>query len=127
MKILKDGKIKVYSSGKEMPIGRYSLFQSYLAKSYDIELILQKAKAYMQEDKFEDCETEMNNAIFSLNEAKKGVGILTYCFAILVAEIAGKQANDTTIEGLDTVIAALNEMNVTQQDIEDCVEEVKKK
>lgn len=119
--------IKLYSSPKEMPIGRYSDFQKYLASEINIDSSLARAKAFAEEGKADDCITEIDNAIFSLNEQKNSVGILTYCFAVFVAEIGGKVANDTTIEGLNTTIGALQSLNITQYEIESCVEELKKK
>lgn len=130
MKSLKEGRIKIFSSGKEMPIGRYSDFQKYLVQSIDINSLittLNRSKAYCQEDRKEDCEIEIDNSIQAVLILNNGLSMQSYCFAILVAEIDGKQAKDTTIDGLDLIISQLNDIGLTQKDIEDSIEDVKKK
>ena len=132
MKIIKSGdhEIKVFSSAREMPIGRYSDFQKYLSSRTGIDglnITLNKAKAYLQEGKLEDSEIEINNAITGVLSLQSGVDVLSYGFAIMVVEIDGKMANDTTIEGLNSTLEKLRDIQITQQDLEDSVIDLKKK
>ena len=133
MKIIKTQsgvEVKIFSSAKDMPIGRYSIFQSYLVKNIGVEsflAFLNRAKVFLQEGDFENAEVEINNSITGVLSLNNGIGLHTHCFAILVAEIDGKQARDTTDEGLGVVIEQLKALNITQAEIEDSVEEVKKK
>ena len=122
--------IKLYSSAKEMPIGRYSDFQKYLISDTSFDFLvssLKKSKAFLEESKFEDCSIEINNSLLAVLSLRGGVGTLSYAFAVMVAEIDYKTANDTTIDGLNAVIEQLKTMQITQQDIEDSVEDLKKK
>ena len=48
-------------------------------------------------------------------------------FAVLVAEIGGQAQQDTTLEGLQMVVARLSELDFTYAEIEDEVESLKKK
>ena len=133
MKLLRNGEIKIYSSAKEMPIGRYSDFQKYLIQDIGIEglfSILNRAKSFSQEGMNKECEIEIDNANKAILSLKDGLPITSYCFAVLVAEIGLKQpliCNDTTIEGLNHTISLLEKLNITQKEIEDAIEEVKKK
>ena len=127
MKILKEGQVKIFSSAKEMPIGRYADFQKYLSANSDPVQGLQRVKAFIQEGRNEDAITEIDNAIQASNEAKNSVGILSYPFAVLVAEISGKVVNDTTIDGLNRTVELLTEIGISQEDCDNAVEEVKKK
>ena len=118
--------IKIFSSAKEMSIGRYSDFQKYLTTP-DLQTSLLRIKAFNQEGKAEDIDIEVNNAIEALLNLQSGIGVYTLPFACIVAEISGKVANDTTIDGLNTIVEQLKALDITQYDIEMSVEELKKK
>ena len=133
MRILKTDsghEIAVYSSAKEMPIGRYSDFQKYLISDIGVEQLngfLERAKAYTEEAKQEDAIVEINNALQAITSLKSGVSILTYAFAVLVAQIDGNGVIDTTFEGLTRIIETLRSFDITQAEIEDAILDVKKK
>jgi len=119
-----DGEIKIYSSPKEMPIGRYSDFQKYLAMDSSIVSKMEKAKAYLQEGNLDAVEAEINNVISGCLSLENSLVIGSYAFVVLVAEIGGKPCNDTTIEGLTDT---LSKLNISQQDAESYISIVKKK
>jgi hypothetical protein len=133
MKLIRGGEVKIYSSAKEMPIGRYADFQKYLVQNIDVRdltSILSKATAFSQEGMNKECEIEIENANKAILSLQTGIPITSYCFAVLVAEIGLKQpliCNDTTIDGLNQTISELNKLGITQQEIEDAIEDVKKK
>jgi hypothetical protein len=133
MKLIKTSngtEIKIYSSSKELSITRYTEFQKYLVIEASTEALLVKikrSKAYVEEGKYPFALIELENSINCLNAVLNGVGIYTYAFCCLVAEIGGKTVLDTTEDGLQNTLRKLIELEVTIGDIEEVVDEVKKK
>lgn len=128
------GVIKIYESARELTIERYTDFQKYLAIQSGMGSDMQsciarvsRLEAYLLDDKKEDCLTEVENLKNCLNAVFSGVGYYTIAFAVLVAEINGKPCRDLTLSGYQSVISELKEMGISQGQVEDEVEDVKKK
>lgn len=132
MKIIEsNGKIiKIFSSAKEMPIRRYNDFQRFIIEEVNLEtlcLSLKRTKAFIQEAKYDESEIEVTNSLDILSDLFKGVSLASRCFAVLIYEIDGELISDITDEGLNRTLKILEEIGLTQFDIENAIEEVKKK
>lgn len=126
--------IKLYSSAKEMPISRYIEFQKQVTiesgVGASIEAInsrFSRIKAFLEEGQIDNAMLENENALQACFSALSGVSYYTLAFACLVAEIGGELRDDTTQAGLEATVAKLRATDVKQQEIEDAVEEIKKK
>lgn len=126
--------IKIYSTGKELEISRYTEFQKYIALESglgsDLDSLksrFQRIEAFIQEDKKQDALTEVKNALRTCSNAINYVSYYQLAFACLVAEIGGQPQTDCTESGLKTVLEKLGATGLTEQDLEDAVDDVKKK
>jgi hypothetical protein len=117
--------IKIFSSPKELPIGRYSDFQKYLANSFNIVGTLNRAKAFSQESQFENCEIEIDNAIYQIEELSKGISTTGLAFAVMIYSINGIVRDDTSEDGLKETLSLIGD--ISQYEIEIAIEDVKKK
>ena len=126
--------VKIYSSAKEISAQRYSDLQKYLlldsstgSTADSIKLRLDRIKAFIEESQLPNALLEIEMAQISLNNAINNVSYYNMAFAVLVAEIGGKTVLDTTEDGLQNTLRQLIELEVTIGDIEEVVDEVKKK
>ena len=133
MKILTAGDgtiVEVYSSGREMTIARYTVFQKYLAKSASIPeviYLIERAKAFTNKGDEESTIIELDNALIRLNAVNGGVSTQSPTFAVLVAKIGEKVVSDVSDDGIARTIAELEKLDFTYAIIEDEVNSFKKK
>lgn len=127
-------RITIYSEAKEMPIARYSELQKHSiissgigSSAEEVDARYAKTAAFITEDKKVEALKELENARFAILSTLQGVNYATYCFACFVKTINDKYYNDLSEDGLDLVLTALKATGITQQEVEDAVEEVKKK
>lgn len=127
-------KITFYASAKECPIDRYIEFQKYLiiesgigSSISDVSLRYSKIKAFIEEGKLQDALIENENAFKCVNSALNGVSYMSIAFACLVATMGGEICEDLTEEGLQLVAEKIKTCGLTQQNLEDSIEDVKKK
>src|SRR5690348_11380287 len=108
MKILKE-EIKIYSSSKELPIGRYSEFESEYSRDLDIPSSLDRLKAFYEEGLHDEFITEIERVRENL---KSGINVYSRCFAILVHSINGEIMDDMSSEGLDRCVKMLEKYEI---------------
>lgn len=127
-------KIKIFSSAKELTIDRYTELQKQIIISATIGddaqsaiSSVEKLKDFIEDGKYEDSVIQCKNLLQSLKFATYRQSCTSAAFAVLVAEIDGVAATDITTDGLLFTIEKLKESGITQGELEESVEELKKK
>lgn len=126
--------VEFYSSEDELSILRYTKLQKYLALEAgvgsDIKAIstrCDRIDAFIEENKLNDAKEEVNNLKLACLSVVNGVGYYTLAFACLVATVGGQVADDLTESGLLTTVEKLHKLSLTQSEIKEIVDDVKKK
>ena len=126
--------IFIYADAKEMPISRYNELQKHSiissgigSSAEEIDARYSKVAAFIIEDRKQEALKEIENTRFALLSALHNVNYPSACFACFVKSIDGVEYNDLSEDGLEIVMQALRETEITQFDVECAVDEVKKK
>jgi hypothetical protein len=126
--------IKFYSSAKECSIDRYTEFQKYLliesgigSTCEDISRRFQNIDLLITSEKYSEAKTENENAFYALNSVLNGISYTSVAFACLVACIGQEMATDLSEDGLFATAEKIKQSGLTQQDLEDYIDDVKKK
>ncbi len=124
--------LSYYSSDKEIPAGRFKDFQKYLFEAWgvgssiqDVDQRLANAYQMIANGAKDKALQELQNFRLTLNYILNKVSVKQYAFAILVTEINGRKCPDFSESALGEVITEI-ETNLTQGEIEQVVDEVKK-
>lgn len=131
---LPKGEVKIYESIKELPIGRFSEFQKYLVQDAgigstfeDLGRHYQKAFQYLGQGMTEEASAEVYNLYQQVYLMLGKINIQHVSFACLVHSINGDSVEDYSETNLRQVCDQLGKMGLTQGDVDDLLEAVKKK
>jgi len=125
--------VVVYDSINEMPISRYSDFQRGLmidaqigSTIQDFDLIFNKAIKFIDGEKYKDAVQALLNVRQGVYLAQQGESPTNYAFAALVTSIDGVRITDYSDVGLKEILERLNELGLTQDKLNEVLEDVKK-
>jgi len=125
--------VVVYDSINEMPISRYSDFQRGLmidaqigSTIQDFDLIFNKAIKFIDGEKYKDAVQALLNVRQGVYLAQQGESPTNYAFAALVTSIDGVRITDYSDVWLKEILERLNELGLTQDKLNEVLEDVKK-
>ena len=134
LKTLNGNTVQVYSTAKEMPIVRYNEFQKYLlidsGIGADVETIdghYAKQIAYIASDKKDDAIKEAENTRHALASVLSGINYGSMAFAVMVTHIDGVPYDDISEEGIERTVKVLEATGISQGEVEEATEVLKKK
>ena len=123
-----------YETPQDLPIRRYQKFNKYLMIASEVgETIadydkrMGRAIVYLKNGDTANAAKELQNArqgVFNALEEYTPTGLALAC---MVKSVNGKQYNDLTNEGLNSVLDALNEQGYTRGEMLSSIERLKKK
>jgi hypothetical protein len=123
-------KVEFYSSIKELPIDVRKKFDHYMIQDAgigssmeDVDAHLSKAFTFVANDKREDAMEELKNLRLNIFSMIAELNHKSLAFACLVARVDGQGVQDYSAEGL---AALVEKLNITEQQVIDILEEVKK-
>ena len=120
--------IKIFSSASEMSMFRYNEFQKLLIlESGDLDFVAERAESFIKDGKYDDALIELANLKQALSNVKNGLAYTSMAFACLVSSVAGIACTDITADGLNATLLLLAKYNLSQGEIFEHVEDVKKK
>lgn len=126
--------VRMYSSDREMPMRRYNIFQKLLlieaGIGSDMNAVnrrFEKLHSYQAAGMQAEAMREAENLHYSIHAVLNSIDYKTATFACLIAQIGDDKCEDITEEGLARTSERLLSLGVTVADIDDSVEEVKKK
>ena len=126
--------VLVYSTAKEMPIARYNEFQKYLliesgigASMEAVDTHYAKQVAYIASDKKDDAIKEAENTRHCIASILGGINYTSMAFAAMVSSIDGIPYDDISEEGIEKTVAILGTTGISQGEIEEAAEALKKK
>lgn len=126
--------IRFYADAKEGSMKRYNEFNKYLlldagvgCTMEDIAGHFSKLFGFLSASKIEDARLEAENLYFNNYAVLEKINFKSYAFACLVESINGVQYDDFSEDGLKLVLSMLESSGITQQTIEQAVDDVKKK
>lgn len=131
---INDHVFQMYKSADELPALRYSRFQKYLIAENgigsDIESVslhFSKLFEFFGHGLHKEAYDETKNLFYNLYNMLEGNNLPAMGFACLVHSIDGKTFTDVTESGLENLVKTINETGISQAQIKDYVNEVKKK
>jgi hypothetical protein len=126
-------KVLFYSSIKELPIDLSKKMQNYLLQAVgigstiqDIDDHLSRASAFLTADKKEECIEELKNLRFGMFAALNEVRYDTMAFACMIHSVEGKRVDDYSFDGLSRLITYLSNKGLSNDKVEQILDEVKK-
>ena len=133
--IIKIGKhdVELFSSVKELPVLRFQAFNKHLMFSEEVGSTMAdtrqrviKAMQFIKSDMGTDAIKELENLNLTIFNADQLYNPKGRAFATMVKRINQNHYKNYTNEYLDKCLAQLEEVGITQQQIEDGLDEVKK-
>lgn len=126
--------VSVYSTPKEMPIARYNEFQKYMLIASgigntmeDIDAHYARTISFIQNEEYPNAVKEMENNRHALISISAGINYPALAFACMVFRIGNEDCRDITEDGIERTLAAIAELDFSQEQIETSTEELKKK
>jgi hypothetical protein len=126
-------KVLLYSSIKELPIELSKKMQNYLLQAVgigstiqDIDDHLARASAFLSADKKDECIEELKNLRFAMYSAINEIRYDSLAFGCMIHSINGRLITDYSQEGITNAIAYLSKKGMTDEKVEQILEEVKK-
>jgi len=127
-------KIEFYQSPEDLPIKRFQRFNKYVLIDVEVGQTFEdydqrthKAVAFLRKDMKEEAIRELENRRQMVFNAFEEYSPKHYALALMVKSINGVSYSDITEEGLNQVLAKLDEIGYTQKELELDLSEVKKK
>lgn len=137
MKILatKEGhEIHIYSDENEMPIGRYNKYQKMLLIEAGVGSTIEaidghytKQISYITTGNTTDAIKEAENTRHSLLSVMSGISYSSLAFACMTAKIDALPCEDITDDGLERTVTLLQNTDLTQGEVLEAIEDLKKK
>jgi hypothetical protein len=135
MKVIEINKTRVelYSSIKELPIHLRKKFDGYMLQEIgigssmeDIDKHLENAFLFIANDKKEDAMEELKNLRFNFFSMLNNVSYSALAFGCLVKSIGDKEIKDYSSEGLALIAKQLSDIGITDDQLKDVIDGVKK-
>lgn len=128
-----DHSILFFTTSEELPIKRYTKFQKYLliesgvgSTINEIGTHFSKVFDYLVHKLTDQALQETKNLYYNFYLLLNEINIPSFAFCCLIHSIDGVQLTDLTEDNLKKVIDHLNEIGVTQSEVIDKIEVVKK-
>jgi hypothetical protein len=124
---------KLRESPKELPINRFTIHQKYLIQASgigstmgDITRHLSTLDRFIAAGKLSEAAQERHNLQINIYLSLNQININSLAFAVLVDEVDGTPVSDYSEEGLQRIATQLGEAGLTQEQLSDILEDVKK-
>ncbi len=126
--------VEFYNSAELIPMKRYQRFNKFLMIDNDVGSDFAdfnkrsvKAIEYLKKGMKEDAVLELENRRQMVYNAYMEYSPKNRALAILVKSINGEECTDYSSDGLDEIIDKLDKLGFTYKQVQDTVDEVKKK
>lgn len=132
--IEKDGHtVKLYAEFDEFPAARKTAWHKYLIESGELENSLEGIKNRVAQtmeavagSRNEEATLLLTNLYYSLNAIESGYDANQLAFGVIVASIDDVPQTDLSAEGLSRLVAKCSAFGVTDKEMSDAVQDVKK-